>query len=190
MDYISPFTNRINAIIGAIVAIFSYFLGNHWWLFLAYLLLNVGDTVSRWIAAWLTGTEDSKLAARGIIKKFGYWVLIALSFGMGAIFIEIGEIIGIDLGVTTLLGWFVLASLFINEIRSILENLVDAGIWVPKFVLKGLEIANKAIDGTIHFEDGETEDDIYNVNLQSAVKDLANKKRITLEVSSKNKKVE
>ena len=54
----------------------------------------------------------------GVMKKLGYWIMILSAFGIGAVFIEIGEIIGIELGVTTMLGWFVLASLSINEIRS------------------------------------------------------------------------
>lgn len=52
----------------------------------------------------------------GVLKKLGYWIVIVVAFGASAVFIEIGLAIGIDLGITTLLGWFVLASLIINEI--------------------------------------------------------------------------
>ena len=58
----------------------------------------------------------------------------------------IGKVIGINLGITTLLGWFVLASLLINEIRSIVENLVKAGYDVPKVLIKGLEVADKVVN--------------------------------------------
>ncbi len=54
--------------------------------------------------------------------------------------------IGVDLQVTTLLGWFVLASLLINEIRSILENFVEAGLNVPVVLIKGLEVADKLVN--------------------------------------------
>ena len=84
----------------------------------------------------------------------GYWIMVALGFGMSIIFIEIGSVIGLDLGVTTFIGWFVLATLIINEIRSILENLVEVyGDKVPNMLIKGLEVANKAIDGTIKITD-------------------------------------
>ena len=69
-----------------------------------------------------------------------------------AIFIEIGKAIGVDLGITTLLGWFVLASLLINEIRSILENFVEAGFNVPIILIKGLEVADKVVN-----KDGDSE---------------------------------
>lgn len=39
-----------------------------------------------------------------------------------------------------------LASLTVNEIRSILENLVEADIQVPGFLIKGLAVADKLID--------------------------------------------
>lgn len=75
-----------------------------------------------------------------------YWLLIATAFLTANVFIMIGLKIGIDLGITTLLGWFVLAALTVNEIRSILENLVEADIAVPGFLIKGLAVADKLID--------------------------------------------
>ena len=72
--------------------------------------------------------------------------MIMVGFGASAIFIEIGVVIGVDLQITTLLGWFVLASLLINEIRSIVENFVEAGYDVPKVLIKGLEVADKVVN--------------------------------------------
>ena len=40
-------------------------------------------------------------------------------------------------------GWFTLGCLSINEARSIIENLVELGINVPDFLIKGLEITEK-----------------------------------------------
>lgn len=54
--------------------------------------------------------------------------------------------LGVDFHVTTLLGWFVLASLCINEVRSIIENLVQCGYNVPSVLTKGLEVADKLIN--------------------------------------------
>ena len=72
--------------------------------------------------------------------------MIAVAFGASAVFIEIGTTLGINLEITVLLGWFVLASLIVNEIRSILENFVKMGYDVPKILIKGLEVADKAIN--------------------------------------------
>lgn len=174
---ITPLTNKINLIIGAITALLSYIFGEHWILFMFFLLLNFGDYLTRWMAARLTGTENSKAGWIGILKKLGYWVMIALGFGMSVIFIEIGNTIGLNLEITTFIGWFVLATLIINEIRSILENLVEAGYKVPAILIKGLEVANKAIDGKIKISDEGIE-----TILHSSDEDIQAKGKAVLEV--------
>ena len=51
-----------------------------------------------------------------------------------------------DLSFLHYMGWFVLASLTINEARSIVENAVEAGINVPVFLTKGLQVAAELIE--------------------------------------------
>ena len=145
-----------NAVTGAIVAVLSYVLGEHWILFVAFLLLNVADWITGWMKSRIMGKENSVAGWKGTLKKLGYWLMIAVAFGSSAVFIEIGKVIGVDLGITTLLGWFVLASLLINEIRSIVENFVEAGFDVPVVLIKGLEVADKAVNH--EGEDDENED--------------------------------
>lgn len=174
---ITPLTDKINLIIGAIAAFLAYIFGDHWVLFAFFLLLNLGDFLSRWLAARLTGTENSKAGWIGILKKLGYWIMIALGFGMSVIFIEIGKTIDLDLKITTFIGWFVLATLIINEIRSILENLVEAGYNVPEILIKGLEVANKAIDGKIKLSDEGVETILH--KSEDAIQE---KGKVTLEV--------
>lgn len=158
MDISSIISDKINLFFGIITAILSYLLGEHWYFFAFFIALNFGDYISRWIAARITGTESSKAGWIGILKKLGYWIMIALAFGMSAVFIELGEIIGMDLGVTTLLGWFVLATLITNEVRSILENLYESGYKIPKVLVKGLAVANKALEDVVHMDDKEVEE--------------------------------
>lgn len=135
-----------NAITGAIVAILSYVLGERWFLFAAFLGLNVADWITGWMKSRINKKENSMAGWKGVLKKLGYWLMIMVAFGASAVFVEIGKAIGIDLGITTLLGWFVLASLLINEIRSICENFVEAGYDVPEILAKGLEIADKLVN--------------------------------------------
>lgn len=146
MDYANVIIDSYNAIAGAIVAVLSYILGEHWILFVAFLLLNVADWITGWMKSRINKKENSVAGWKGVLKKLGYWLMVAVAFGASAVFIEIGRTIGIDLGVTTLLGWFVLASLLINEIRSIIENFVEAGFNVPKILTKGLEVADKIVN--------------------------------------------
>lgn len=146
MRYADAIIDGYNAIAGAIVAVLSYILGEHWILFVAFLLLNVADWITGWMKSRMAGKENSMKGWKGVLKKLGYWLMIMVAFGASAIFVEIGKTIGIDLGITTLLGWFVLASLLVNEIRSILENFVEAGFDVPIILVKGLEVADKVVN--------------------------------------------
>ena len=146
MDYANAIIDTYNLVAGAIVAVLSYILGEHWILFVAFLLLNVADWITGWMKSRINKKENSVAGWKGVLKKLGYWLMVAVAFGASAVFIEIGRTIGINLGVTTLLGWFVLASLLINEIRSIIENFVEAGFNVPKILTKGLEVADKIVN--------------------------------------------
>ena len=159
MNYANDIIDTYNAIAGTIVAVLSYILGEHWWLFLAFALLNIADWLSGWMKSRIAGKENSAAGWKGVLKKLGYWLMVMVAFGASAIFIEIGEVIGIDLKITTLLGWFVLASLIINEIRSIIENFVEAGFNVPLVLIKGLEVADKAINKEEKEEEEKNETD-------------------------------
>lgn len=143
---IDTLTDNYNALLGGCIAVLSMIFGEHWYLFALFLVLNVIDWLTGWMKSRIAKKENSNKGWLGVLKKMGYWLMILVAFGASAGFIEIGSAIGIDLGVTTLLGWFVLASLIVNEIRSIIENFVEAGYRVPAILIKGLEVADKMIN--------------------------------------------
>lgn len=153
--WVNDVIDTYNMVIGGIVAVLSYILGEHWILFVGFLALNFADWITGWMKSRITGKESSSKGWKGVFKKLGYWIMIMVAFGASAIFIEIGNVIGVNLGVTTLLGWFVLASLLINEIRSICENFVEAGFNVPKILISGLEVADKTVNIDKDSEDGK-----------------------------------
>ena len=43
------------------------------------------------------------------------------------------------------IGWFTLACYMVNELRSLIENLVEIGVNVPAVLVKGLDITEKLI---------------------------------------------
>jgi toxin secretion/phage lysis holin len=140
------FMDTYNAIVGGIIAVLSLVFGDHWILFALFLLFNIIDFLTGWMKSRIAGKENSRKGWQGVLKKLGYWLMILVAFSASAVFIEIGNTIGIDLGITTLLGYFVLASLIVNELRSILENFVEAGFNVPAILVNGLEVADKMIN--------------------------------------------
>ena len=186
MNFADMFIDKYNVIAGAIVAVLSYIFGEHWVLFAAFLLFNVIDWITGWIKSRMTGQESSAVGLKGVLKKLGYWIMIAAAFIMSVVFMEIGITLGIDLQITTLLGWFVLASLIVNEIRSIIENLVEAGFNVPSILTKGLAVAEKILqeaDGTLEIDTNDESKDVYRLNVNVPLEELAEKESITLKIN-------
>ena len=139
------YMDTINALGGTIVTVLTAVFGTHWLLFVGFLVLNVIDYITGVRKSRLTGKDNSAKGVKGVWKKLGYWLMVLVAFLASAIFIEIGQTLGIDLAVTAYIGWFTIASLIINELRSILENFVESGDNVPAILTKGLEVAENAI---------------------------------------------
>ncbi len=138
--------NKVNVVGGAIVAFLAAIFGQYWFLFAGLMVFNVVDWLTGWYYAYVNGLESSKVGAKGIVKKVGYWVIIGIAFYIALAFGKLGELIEVNLGFSIYIGWFVLANYLVNELRSILENALKLGWNAPEFLIKGLEIADKAID--------------------------------------------
>ena len=131
---------------GALLAAMAAALGKYWFLFAGFLAFNLIDWLTGWAKSRMKGESCSKIGAIGAMKKVWYWVVIAIAFYIGFSFAQMGETIGVGLGFMQFIGWFVLANYLVNEIRSILENMVEMGVNVPPMLIKGLKIAAERID--------------------------------------------
>lgn len=149
------FIDFYNTIVGAFIAIMTALFGADWYLFAAYLILNIADWITGWLKARKLGEESSYIGMKGILKKLGYWLIILISWLIPTCFIAMGDELGIKLDFLQLFGWFVLAMLFVNEIRSILENLVELGYKVPNILIKGLAVTERLINTKSPVEDEE-----------------------------------
>lgn len=138
---------KVNVIWGAVATVGAAIFGQYWFLFFGFLILNIVDYATGIIKAkYYQKNESSAVGAKGVLKKVMYWVVIGIAFFIADCFVQFGEIINANLNFLILLGWFVLASYLINEIRSILENCVIMGINVPEFLIKGLDVTEKLIN--------------------------------------------
>ena len=115
---VQTITDNYNAFVGTVIAVISVIFGEHWYLFALFLALNIADWVTGWMKSRIMKKENSVKGWKGVLKKIGYWIMITFAFMIAAGLIEIGEIIGVDLQITTLLGWFVLASLIAAVLYS------------------------------------------------------------------------
>lgn len=135
-----------NVIYGAIVGFLSLAFGEYWILFAGFLFLNAVDFATGTYKAHLTHELSSAVGFSGAMRKVFYWVVIGIAFFVSRCFGLMGETIGVNLEFVSLFGWLTLATYIINEIRSILENLVEIGVEVPEFLVKGLDVTKKLMD--------------------------------------------
>ena len=146
----------VNVVYGMIVTLGAALFGKYWFLFLGFLVLNVVDYATGFIKAkYYNKNESSAVGAKGVFKKVWYWVVIGLAFFISHCFVYMGEVIGINLSFVQLFGWFTLATYLINEIRSILENLVEMNVNVPGFLVAGLDVTQKLLDAKTKIKDQE-----------------------------------
>lgn len=141
------FTDTYNLTAGLIVSIMTAIFGIYWYIFAAYFLFNILDWLTGWYRSRKIKKESSREGLRGILKKLGYWIIIAVAFLMSDVFVHLGnDILGINLNFLMMIGWFTLACLMVNEVRSILENLVECGYPVPSVLINGLDVADHIIN--------------------------------------------
>ena len=77
---IAKVIDTYNVLVGAAVTLLSALFGTYWYLFTAYLLFNVFDWLTGWYKSRKLKRESSAVGLKGIIKKLGYWVIIAVAF--------------------------------------------------------------------------------------------------------------
>ncbi len=141
------FMDMYNTAVGALVTFLIAIFGDYWYIFAAFIIFNLFDWVTGWYKSRKSKTESSAAGLQGILKKLGYWVIIAVAFLVADVFVHMGnDVLNMDLGFLMMVGWFTVACLMVNEARSILENLVECGCNVPAVLIKGLAVTEKLMD--------------------------------------------
>lgn len=145
-DVLGAFGDKANLAGAAVVAFAVDRLGAGGPVFGFFLFLECVDFWYGIKKARRTGTYSSAKGAEGALKKVSYWVVIGIAFWMAEILRSIGAQMSIDLGFLQMLGWFTLGVYILNELTSIVENLVVLGIDVPPIFVRGLAAARNALD--------------------------------------------
>ena len=150
------FTDKYNLVVGTMITFMTAIFGVYWYIFATYMILNVFDWLTGWYKSRKKKKESSKVGLKGALKKLGYWIIIAVAFLTSTVFVHLGkDILGINLDFLMMIGWFTLACLMVNEVRSILENLVECGYYVPAVLVNGLEVADKMINRKVRMNKHE-----------------------------------
>ena len=120
---------------------------------------NVVDYITGLMAAPYRNEKISSYKGiHGIIKKVGMWILVLIGAWVDILL----EYAAIQLGFTWKMGYIVgtvvAVWLTVNEMISILENLRDAGIKIPPFLIPIMNKINGAMEETMNMEDTSCEE--------------------------------
>ena len=99
-----------------------------YWIFLLPLVLIASDVVSGWIQATINSTWDSTKMRKGLFRKGGEMLVIAIAW-------VVGIAIPMDINIAV----FFSAYIVLMELVSVIENLDLAGIPMPVWVIKRLK---------------------------------------------------
>ena len=99
-----------------------------------------------WAARYRTESVSSYKGIRGIIKKVCMWLLVLVGAWMDILINYAIESAGISLSLPFIVATVVAVWLVVNEIISILENMIDIGIDMPPFLLPLVKYIKKQVE--------------------------------------------
>ena len=146
---------------GAIGALAAYF--NVLLIPLAILLVvMLIDYITGMAGASYSGKLSSRGGIMGILKKAGYFALVAV--GMVADYLISSALvkIGIDLKITYCFGMIITIWLIINELISILENLGELNVPLPSFLVNIIKTLKTKVEEQAEGKQINVEKDKHN----------------------------
>lgn len=127
---------EIKALFVAVFSALSSLLGILYIPVLLMVLCNLIDYITGLMA---TPNREEKLSSyksiKGIFKKVSMWLLVVVGAILDCLIAYAGEMIGLKLPFKFLVASIVAIWIVANEIISILENMIDIGVELPKFLL-------------------------------------------------------
>lgn len=124
--------NWLNAVVSVICTTFIWLIGGLDIAILCLIVAIVLDYISGLIKAYNTKTLSSNIGFRGILKKVGILIMVMLAVLVDRVTVTNGSI-------RTLVIYYFVA----NEGLSILENLAQAGLPIPKSLKNALKVIKK-----------------------------------------------
>lgn len=120
---------------------------------------NVIDYLTGLCAAkYRTEPINSYKGIRGIFKKVCMWLLVLIGAWIDILINYAVDCAGVSLTIPFIVATVVAVWLVVNEIISILENMVDIGVDMPPFLLPIVKYIKKKTEEVAETIDQESED--------------------------------
>ena len=104
------------------------------------------------------GGISSYKSIRGIFKKIGMWLLIVVGSFMDILIQYAAECMGLGITIPFVVATFVAVWLVVNEMISILENLIDIGVNMPPFLMPVVKYIKKQVEDKAKLAETEQEE--------------------------------
>ena len=114
-----------------------------------YLLVacNIIDYLTGIMAALSRGEKiSSEIGFRGITKKVGQWLLVVIGYIVDVMIEYAGHAISEEFTIPIIVSVCVASWLVFNEVISILENLNEMGVPIPKFLVNIVNFFSKKVE--------------------------------------------
>lgn len=105
------------------------------------------------------GGISSYKSIRGIFKKIGMWLLIIVGSFMDILIQYATECMGLGITIPFVVATFVAVWLVVNEMISILENLIDIGVNMPPFLMPVVKYIKKQVEDKAKLAEEQEEDE-------------------------------
>lgn len=116
------------------------------------VLLLVGCNIIDYITGLMAAKfrQDGKISSyksvRGITKKVCMWMLVVVGSFMDILIQYAVEVAGLGITIPFVVATVVAVWLVVNEIISILENLMDIGVDLPPFLMPVVKYIKKQVE--------------------------------------------
>ena len=123
--------------------------------FLGILAVPVFLMVGCNIIDYITGIAASKYrdekvnsykGMRGIIKKVCMWLLVVIGAVVDTLIQYAAEVMGMNFQVPFIIATLVAVWIVVNEVISILENIIDIGVALPPFLMPIVKRIKKEVE--------------------------------------------
>lgn len=117
---------------------------------------NLVDYITGLIAAkYRTEDINSYKSIRGIFKKVCMWLLVLIGAWIDALINYTVQAVGVNLTMPFIVATVVAVWLTVNEMISILENMLDIGVDMPPFLMPIVKYIKRQVEHTAKTEESE-----------------------------------
>ena len=144
--------NALKAVVTGIMSFLSSILGVLYIPVLLMVACNIIDYATGLMAAKYRpdGGISSYKSIRGIQKKVTMWLLVVVGAIVDQLLKYASGALGFHVPITFLVACFVAIWIICNELISILENMIDIGVSVPKFLMPIVKNIKKQLAGIVY----------------------------------------